>query len=315
MTEKVSKKITLGPADIENLFSEKLSPYLKNKIKEYALVYSHLAPTEFDACIIKIVNTLLSKRVIYSGQHRLNDWETGWGENLNKLNAKDDLSCVNPGYFGKYSIFRLKQKFIKAESPNFEKNTLSIIIEWLADKYMKSAEHIYEFGCGTGHHLLKIREYNKNAELYGLDWTTSSQKIIKKISEKINDKKIHAHRFDFFKPDKKLLLQKNSAVYTIASMEQTGQNYKKFINYLLKNKPQIVIHIEPIAELLDENNLLDFLSIQYFKKRRYLQGFLTYLKQLEKQGIVEIIKAQRSFIGSLFIDGYSVVVWRPKIKK
>ena len=76
-------------------------------------------------------------------------------------------------------------------------------------------------------------------------------------------------------------------------------------------KPDYCIHVEPIEELLDENNLLDWLLIQYFNKRKYLKGFLNHLHVLEKNSNVEILKAQRSYIGSLFIDGYSIVVWKP----
>ena len=71
------------------------------------------------------------------------------------------------------------------------------------------------------------------------------------------------------------------------------------------------IHIEPIEELLDKNILLDYLSIKYFEKRNYLSGFLSGLKKLEKQNKIKILKADRNNIGSLFIEGYSIIVWQP----
>ena len=52
--------------------------------------------------------------------------------------------------------------------------------------------------------------------------------------------------------------------------------------------------------------------IKYFKKRKYLDGFKTYLVDLEKQGKIEIIQDQRSYIGSMLIDGYSIIAWRTK---
>jgi hypothetical protein len=65
--------------------------------------------------------------------------------------------------------------------------------------------------------------------------------------------------------------------------------------------------------MLDENVLVDHLSIQYFKKRNYLDGFLDGLRKLETEGKVNIIDTKRSHIGSLFIEGYSIIVWEPLI--
>ncbi len=194
---------------------------------------------------------------------------------------------------------------------NFEVNMLAILEYWLFEKYLKEFSKIYEFGCGTGHNLIRLREVNKTAELWGLDWTKSSPKIIRDIAKTSEDRKIKAHCFDFFNPDKNFKTDKNGAVLTVASLEQTGKKYKKFINYILKNKPALCVHIEPTAETLDENNLLDYLSIKYFKKRNYLDGYITYLKKLEKQSLLKIIKIQRSYIGSFYIDGYSVIIWKP----
>ena len=65
-----------------------------------------------------------------------------------------------------------------------------------------------------------------------------------------------------------------------------------------------------MSELLDDNNLIDSLSVKYFDKRKYLNGFLSHLNNLEKEGKIEIIKQQRIFSGSYFIEGHSLVVWK-----
>ena len=58
-------------------------------------------------------------------------------------------------------------------------------------------------------------------------------------------------------------------------------------------------------------NLVDYLSILYFKKRNYLSGFLLKLRELEEAGKIKIHMAKRTFIGSLYIEGYSVIAWSP----
>ena len=43
-----------------------------------------------------------------------------------------------------------------------------------------------------------------------------------------------------------------------------------------------------MSEPLDDNELLQYLSINYFKKRGYLDGYISKLKCLEKDGRVVI---------------------------
>ena len=214
--------------------------------------------------------------------------------------------AVIPHYFGKYPVIRFKQDLIKPISTNFEYKSLAVITDWLLEKYFKKARTVYEFGCGTGHNLVRLREINRQAELWGLDWAKSSQKIIKKLGFKTAG-------FDLFKPDNKFKLKPSSIVFTVASLEQLGKEFKPIVKYWLKNQIKLCVNIEPISELLDKDNQWDKLSIVYAKRRNYLDGYLTYLRQLEEEGEIIIHQAQRTYIGSLFIDGYSVIVWSPKI--
>lgn len=309
------KKVLINPEYIAKLFNDNLSDYVKNKISEYKLTYSPLEKEEEEQVVIKIINTLLDPFLVYSGPHRLKQWEKGWNQNLTRLDKEKSINAILPHYFGKYEINRLNQTFVKGVSLNYEKNIFYIVVYYVFDKYLREFENIYEFGCGTGQNLLKVREVNPFASLFGLDWAKSSQKIIKKMTDLNLVKNIKGYNFDLFKPDKKIKLADNSAVYTLGSLEQVGLNYKAFVSYLLKNKPAICINIEPIAELLDENKLIDNLAIKYFRKRNYLNGYLDYLRGLEKENKITIIEVKRTHIGSMFAECYSVIVWKPKFKK
>ena len=308
-SDKGLKRLTA--TDFEETLNDVLSAYVKCKLEEYDFCYYDLTLMERDAWIRKIVNVLLALNIEEAGEHRLEQWEKGWEENLTEFEASSRVEAVIPGYFGKYNVIRWKQKLIKPAHIDFERNSLSIIQDWLFDKYMRNAATVYEFGCGTGHNLFRVRNVNPNAKIWGLDWATSSQKIIQKLVRDGVDRNLFAHRFNLFHPDEDFNLEGDSIVYTVASLEQLGTRYKKFLKYLIKQRPSLCIHIEPVAELLDENNLLDYLSIQYFIKRKYLSGYLDHLRQLEKQGQLKILRAQRTYIGSLFIEGYSVIVWSP----
>jgi len=300
----------LYPKDFEEVFRDNLSEFVKKKIKQFNFLAQTVSEKERDQILLKIITTLLDPELPKAGKHRLIQWEKGWGENLKDLKSKRNSSII-PLYFGKYNIVRFKQEFLKPISANFEYNMLAVIQYWLFDKYFRKVKSIYEFGCGTGHNLLRVREVNSEAQIFGLDWAKSSQGIIKMIKKETRDTNLYAYNFDFFKLNKNFKLNESSAIYTVAALEQIGDNFQPFINYLLKNKPKICIHIEPIGELLDENNLVDYLSQFYFKKRNYLNGFLSKLQELEKKGKIKIHRAQRTFIGSLYIEGYSVIIWSP----
>jgi hypothetical protein len=301
---------TLAVQDFEEAFGESLSPYVAGRVCKYLFQYAEFSSDEKESLLIKIVETLINPKLMQTGEHRLEQWEMGWSENLELfLRNPENIDLIIPKYFNKYGAIRWRGDFIRPISEKFERHSLAIIIDWLFDKYMRDADAIYEFGCGTGYNLLRAREVNSNASLWGLDWATASQRIIERLAHQSIDHNIQAYRFDYFNPDDSFRIAPNSVVYTVASLEQVGARWDKFIQYILRNRPKLCIHIEPVAELLDSGKLIDYLSIEYFKKRNYLEGFLNGLRQLEKEGKVRIHRAQRTYIGSLYIEGYSVIVW------
>lgn len=303
---------SLSVEDFEQAFGEKLSPIVADRIRNYSFQYTCFSPEEQEELLIKIVQSLLDPDTIRAGDHRLDQWEMGWGENLDLMsNNPTDVKMIIPKYFEKYGAIRWCGRFIRPVSPHFEYLSLAVIQDWLFDKYLRDASAIYEFGCGTGYNLLRAREFNQSATLWGLDWTTASQKIISQLAENGVDPDIHGHRFDYFNPDESFHIEPNGVIYTVASLEQVGARWDKFVEYILRSGPKLCIHIEPISELLDPTKLIDYLSIEYFKKRNYLHGFLDGLRELESQGKVKLHRAQRTHIGSLFIEGYSVIVWSP----
>lgn len=304
------KKIT--PEDFEAVWDEKLSEYVKDKIEKYNFEYEEFDNKERDEWIRFICEVLLHPlKVVKAGPHRVEEWQRGWKENADAFISSGDIKDISPNYFEKYPVIRWNEDFIKPKSENFEERSLAIIQDWLFDKHFRDVGVIYEFGCGTCHNLLRVRGVNKDAELIGLDWVKSPGDLVQKLKKEGIEKNISFELFDFFNPNQKLNLKEKSGIFTVAALEQVGEKFEPFLNYLLEKKPKICIHIEPIAELLNEDKLLDYLSVEYFRTREYLSGFLIKLKELEKKGKIKIHEAKRSYIGSLFIEGYSIIVWSP----
>lgn len=61
---------------------------------------------------------------------------------------------------------------------------------------------------------------------------------------------------------------------------------------------------------MNQNKILDYLSVEYSKKRNYLDTYYLYLKKLEEKKIIKIIEKRKSYFGSFYINGYSIIVWK-----
>ncbi|HEY4526029.1 MAG TPA: class I SAM-dependent methyltransferase [Candidatus Paceibacterota bacterium] len=308
--ETESKKIT--PEDFADILQDDLEQEFKERIVRLNLQYRNLSEAEWEEREKWIQNLIDSPKTDASGEHRLSVWEKGWGSNLRALKDNQDNPLV-PGYFEKQQDYAAwRGRLVKPLTSNFSYQILGLNVRWILQKYARPARAIYEFGCGTGHHLIQAREINPSANLYGLDWAEASQGIIEEMSRRGILPGAQGKRFDFFNPDYGVVLERESMVYTIAALEQVGTKHDKFIDYLLKNKPEICCHIEPIPESLNLENPLDRWSDTYYKKRNYLSGFLTSLRELEKKGSIKIEKVRRTYVGNFF-EGYTLIVWRPVV--
>jgi len=304
-----SKLFTIKLEDLEQTWNFQASKRFAAKFHNSNLIYQEINLEEFNELVLKFLNTLDSN-IGKAGNHAFAKWENGWNENVIDFKKLSRIENLVPKYFGKIPILRWKRKWIKPVEKSMEYRFFELLLDQILEKYLQGIDNIYEFGCGTGHNLLRIRELYPQINIFGLDWTESSQLAVNLIAKKFGDSKLIGKNFNYFEPDLSFKIKDNSTILTVASLEQVGSNFKPFIQYLLRNNPSLVIHIEPIDELLDENNLLDYLSLKYCQKRDYLSGLLTYLIELQEN--VELLESSRTYVGSFYIEGYMLVVWRPK---
>lgn len=295
---------------LENILGFKIDSYNSKRIDDYDLTYENLNPEQKEKYFIHVLDVLTSD-IIVSGKHRIDDWEKGWGENLELFKSTKNIESLIPKYHGKNRYVRWMGDVVNPVTESFDYKIHICYIDSIIDHYLKNNIcSVYEFGCGPGYHLLRLRERRPDLNLHGLDWANASQNVISEINRNLNSN-IVPYNFNFFEPDYSIKLKENSMIYSVAALEQVGSNFNLFIDYLLKNKPSLCVHLEPIDELLDKNKFIDQLSIKYFRKRNYLHGYLPYLEKLANEKVIEIIDKRRIYSGSYFIEGHSLVVWRP----
>lgn len=281
------------------------------EVQRAGLQFTALTQGERDEVILNILRRLDSGSLAASGEQRHEIWEKAWGERYSAYVRNGfERSGLVPSYMQTGQVLRLHHEFVRAISPNFEMSFSDVFRRWLFREYLGNPKTVYEFGCGSGVNLTLLAELFPAAQLCGLDWAESAVNLIKTIAEK-QQLPLEGRRFDFFNPDDALLLAPGSAVVTMCALEQVGNRHDAFLKYLLEQRPGICLHMEPLADLYDANNLLDYLALAYHRRRNYLDGFLPRLRVLAEDRRIEILCSRRIAFGNLYHEGYSFVVWRP----
>lgn len=261
----------------------------------------------------KLIRAELAKELNRVGGHRQPVWEEGWSQNLAEYRESGDGRSLIPGYFENSEYLRLSNELYSVTDPASEANLLAFLVDLVVESLSRLYEFsdIHEFGCGTGTHVRRLARNNKLRKVVGYDWARASQEILKEIAETEKLHNLYGRHFDFFDVDYSVDVKPGDLVITVAALEQTGTNFKPFIELLLEKNPRVVAHLEPIEELLDTSSWLGKLSRDYFHRRNYLSGLFNALVELEGSGIINILDSGRSGLGSLFIEGYSLIVWEP----
>jgi len=257
---------------------------------------------------LDILKKLKKNSFTKSGSKKKIIWDKGWNENY--VLYKKDLKKLLPKYYRKTNrFFRIRGKIIYSQNYKFDAEFQEVIHLTVISRYLKNIKNIYEFGAGSGNVIARLmKNLNMNFQFYASDWSEVSVNILKKIN--IKRKKIKTFLFNFFNPNQNISIEKKSLIITNGALEQTGTKYEKFVKYLIKNKPKIVINFEPLVELYDNNNFNDHVLRLYAKKRNYLSNYIEYLKKLEQIKLLKIIDLKRVGGGAMQ-ETFSFVVWRP----
>ena len=283
-----------------------------DSIRNLDFSYRFLTSNEKNQLILRILKRIESPELPMSGTEGKERWIKGWQENLdNFVKSNYDIKELVPKFIRSNQPVRLFDDYVMPNATEFEFNFYNVYRSWLFRTFLSEFETVYEFGCGTAFNLVKLANLYPKKILHGLEWVLPPLEIMRLLREK-HGYNITDHLFDMFSPDGDLEIPENSAFLAIGALEQIGADFEKFLQFVLKKKPAIFVHIDSITELYDENNLSDYLALKHDIKRNYLRGYLTRLWELENEGRLKIIKVHHVQCGGLYHDGYSHIIWRPK---
>jgi hypothetical protein len=250
--------------------------------------------------------------LVRSREENLAAFERGWSENLEELRASGPEAfeeALKPKYFRGSRFFRCNDQLVTTRNSQLEYELFVVARLCLFHAYLKETETVCELGCGTCANLLLLSRFYPEKCLVGMDWTTASMKIADELGSRLG-RSISGHVLDMIEPDSGLILPHGAAILSIHAFEQLGMDFEKILAFILSARPSIVLQYEPILDFYKNDSLLDYLALRYCKRRGYLQGYYGRLKELEKEGKIQIIKAYRPYLGGVLHES-SVLVWKP----
>jgi hypothetical protein len=290
-----------------------LDDSVKTLIKESDLSLFSVTDHDRDILLIEIIDRIRTDKQVIAAQDRTAVWERGWAENL-QLFRQDSTSeaALVPRFVRPGRPIRWFKRYYNSNSSNFELVYINILRQFVITKYFSGVEYLYEFGAGTGFNLLHANKVHPQLNLIGTDFVQPAVDLMNEIGI---ERKIplKASLFNMLMPDlEDLVLEPNSAVWTFGSVEQLGGKVEPIVKYIISNKAKICVHIEPIVEFYEEGSLEDYLARWFQSKRGYSEGLVNLLSDYQRAGKIEILKSQRLNFGSLMMEGYNLLVWRPK---
>jgi hypothetical protein len=277
------------------------------------LRYHGLAPDEASAIAQQVESTIREEQLRRSGDDDPAVWIKGWGEVAASLATQPiTREALRPQYFRGEPICRLFGHYIRPLAREFEYDVGLALRRIIFDEFLGNASTIVECGCGTGINLLLLSERFPAAGLVGADWAPVCSDILAQMARQ-SGRAIRGEVFNMLTATGwSTPIAPGATFLTVHAMEQLGEHWPRFYDFLIAQRPALCLHIEPLLEYYDAADAFDLRAADYHRKRGYLRGFLPHVLGLRDTGKADLIAARRVAFGGLYHEAYSILAWRPK---
>ena len=298
----------IDAGDFEELFGGPLSQQALDVVRKSDFTYRSLSSKEKEAAVTKYLSFLGSEKK-QSGPDYQGVWEEGWKENLDEFLSTASENALIPKFVKNNQPVRFRGEMVMPSDSGFETNFVPVLRDYYFRSYFAETESIVEFGCGTGTNLVHLSRILPGVKLIGSDWAASSIQLVNHVSGS-HGLQLEGVLLDMFAPEGAggEKCSEADGAFTMGAMEQLGQDYRPFLDYLLNSNVRRVIHFETAYELYRLGNMWDLFARAYLEKRNWLRGYFATLAELETTGHIRILHQGKTF-GSFFHDGYTVTVW------
>ena len=275
------------------------------------LPYRELSESEAAEVSERVDNTIAQEHLRRSGENDPTVWIRGWSEIATKLKQTGiTRETLRPQYFHGEPICRLFGRYIRPLNSEFEYSLGLALRSVIFDEFLGNASSIAEFGAGTGINILLLAERFPRTSLIGADWAPVCVDILTQMAQETG-KEIRGEVFNMLTATGWVPTEQNCAFLTVHAMEQLDAAWQPFCSFVMKHKPRVCLHIEPLLEHYDEKSAFDDRARQYHLKRGYLRGFLPHVLATCSEGKAELLASRRVAFGGLYHEAYSILAWRP----
>lgn len=239
-----------------------------------------------------------------------------WGVLLEKLKTVNNPTVMHADEFfargSKTSAFYTDGNLCVADSVVVREIYFEFIRSELLSTVAQST-HIVELGAGYGALIFKLAElpFFQKLSYTAAEYTDTGVQCMSLLARHSNLKLEIGHcdlsdlRLSSFNiPEKAVFM----TCWTMACLKGFS---RATLHEIIRHKPAVVVHIEPIFEHWGDNSLLHLLWKRYSQLNDYNQSMLTALKEYEAEGLIEILEECSNRFGINPLAPVSVVKWRP----
>ncbi|TRZ51187.1 hypothetical protein D4R99_04740 [bacterium] len=241
--------------------------------------------------------------------------EEKWGPLCRKIQEKSsatilDVSEIFNGHAGilyyDHGVFKKGDAFI------VHKKYIKMACDTILS-YINKKETIVEFGSGYGAIALSLAKKVRSKKIHIIagEYTESGRSIIKTLAKKGNFDVVVGECDINSDSITEMAIPKNSVIYTSSTAYIIPFLPESFVKNILRFKPKIVIHIEPIYEHTNNGDLYSLLRKRYIEINEYNRNLLTLLKKAEEMGLIQIERNDPIIFGDNPLFCYSIIAWRP----
>ena len=260
----------------------------------------------------RLVLELLRRIDAGEGMHPVGNaghWEQVWARVAEDFERTGDVASLRPPFIRSFQPVRFNGEFRWMEDPDWEWHWWECLRRFVFEEWLADCPTVVEYGCGSGHNLAAFAQVDPSKEYFGLDFSESAARLVIRVGRE------KGWRLRGLVADVRSALNwqlpVGAGVLTVGALEQTGDDWTAFMEDLIRQRPAIVVHVEPIVEWLDPTNLVDYAAIRHMGARGYWSGFPAWMEEREREARVEVVHRYRTGVGSLWIEGYNLFVWKP----
>ena len=302
----------LTPGDLVDMFGADAAEAsaIADDMSVYDFEFEAFDQMARDAAMLNVLKRIDGFQPV--GAHRAGIWRMAWEDVATRYRESGgEPASLEPHFIGGTSIMRLRGNYAQPMDPRFELNFFRVLRAWLFRRFISpEVDVVHEFGAGSGYNMVALAGMRPDLQLHCWDWAETAVDLVRQVSVDHN-LPLASGRFDFFDPATDIELEADSVVFTFCALGQVGSHFHTFIDWLVTQGPRLVIHMEPVAEFYDGENLFDYMALKYHRHRGYLTGLQPQIMSLAAAGEAVIHYQRRLGLGSLFHEGFNLLVWSP----